>query len=107
MALYRKLLGESFDELAPVLIRFHDLTEGEAHGTLRITRGAGFVRRLIASLMRLPKAAECVPVQLRVEAAAGRETWIRRYGDLTMITRQWFPSRILRRRRLSMGEPPI
>ena len=89
MALYRKLLGESYNELASVLIRFHDLPDGEARGVLRITHGEGLVRRLMANLMRLPKPGECVPVHLRVEGGTEREVWIRRYGDQTLVTRQW------------------
>jgi hypothetical protein len=49
--LYRRVLGEEFDRLAPVLRRFHaEPTGGAAQGTFAVEHGRGFVASEVATV---------------------------------------------------------
>lgn len=90
ISLYRRVLGEAFDTLPPVLQRFHDMANGgSASGVLRVTRGRGWLRHGLAALLRLPPEGERVPVRLRVVVEGERERWIRDFGSLRLETVQW------------------
>jgi len=90
LTLYRQTLGDAFDNLPQVLKTFHAHPDGAAaRGTLRITRGQGWLRQTMASLMRLPASGEQVPVLLNVQVNAGIERWSRQFGSLRLVTRQW------------------
>src|SRR5262249_34584632 len=66
-SLYRRVLGPQFDVMPEVLRRFHDTKGGgSARGTLRVERGAGWLERALATLLRLPHAGTEVPVRLVV-----------------------------------------
>jgi hypothetical protein len=89
-ALYRRVLGEVFDSLPPALYRFHDLEGGgRAAGVVRVTRGKGWVRNGIASLLRLPSQGTSVRLQLEVSAEGNRERWRRTFNGAPMQTCQW------------------
>jgi hypothetical protein len=91
-SLYRRLLGPAFDTLPPTLRAFHDVeTEWRGHATFRITRGAGWLRNLVAAAGRLPRAGDVVPVRLRVVAEGDAERWIRDFGGrrLESVQRAW------------------
>jgi hypothetical protein len=66
-------------------------TEWRGHATFRITRGAGWLRNLVANVGRLPRAGEAVPVRLRVVAEGDAEHWIRDFGGhrLESVQRAW------------------
>lgn len=88
--LYRRILGDRFDELPPVLRRFHDSPDGgQAFGELEVTGRGGRFRNLIARLMGLPPPASRVPVELKVTVEGSRERWSRRFGSQLMETVQW------------------
>jgi hypothetical protein len=95
-SLYRRVLGDQFDQLPGSLYRFHDLKDGGVgQGTFNITRGTGWFRGFLASAMGLPPAGTDVPLQLTVTVDRGRETWDRRFGDHTMKTLQWHNGKLL------------
>lgn len=94
--LYRQALGADFDRLPEVLRQFHCVPAGgSAGGMFRVTRGAGPIRDLVASSMRLPPASAAVPVRLQVAAAAGRERWTRDFGAHRLVTEQWMRGELL------------
>jgi len=88
--LYRRTLGEAFDRLPQVLKNFHNQPcEAVAQGSLRITRGKGWMRQALAAAMHLPMPGEQVPIQLRVQVDGEEEHWTRDFGSLRLVTRQW------------------
>src|SRR5215468_4121917 len=88
--LYRRLLGAAFDSLPPTLRDFHDV-EHERHfrADFRITRGRGWLRRLVCWLGGLPPAGEQVPLRLRVVPEGDRERWVRDFGGHRLESVQW------------------
>lgn len=95
-SLYRRVLKEAFDTLPPALRRFHDQpAEGVAVGSLRVTRGDGWLRHLAAALMRLPPAGACVPIRLEVRVEGDQERWIRHFDGLRLETLQWHQNDLL------------
>jgi uncharacterized protein DUF4166 len=88
--LYRRLLGEAFDTLPPVLRGFHDREKGgSATGVFSVFHGKGRLRGMLARLGRLPDPGTAVPVRLRVVVEGPREQWIREIGDQRLETLQW------------------
>lgn len=89
-SLYRRILGERFDALPDVLRRFHDSpTGGRVRGTFRVRRGAGRLKRAVASLLGLPESGEAVPVCLEIVVEGERERWCRTIGERRLVTVQW------------------
>jgi hypothetical protein len=88
--LYRRLLGEAFETLPPVLRRFHGLAgDKAARGVLSVTRGKGRLRSTLADLMRLPAHGARVGVRLRVVVEGERERWVREFDGILFQTVQW------------------
>lgn len=95
-SLYRRALGKAFDDLPPVLRAFHDHpTGGIAQGSFRVTRPPGHLRAIIATLMRLPRPGEDIPVRLRVRTEGNSERWLRDFGSQCLETRQWISQDLL------------
>ena|SRR5579871_2373384 len=89
-SLHRRILEDAYDRLPPVLRRFHDAPcGGSAQGAFRITRGHGWLRHALASMMRLPSPGENVPVRLQVQVRGTEEIWIRDFGAQRLVTRLW------------------
>jgi hypothetical protein len=89
VALYRRLLGERFGQLHPILCRFHDSPcGGSGAGRFQVVRACGGIRGLLARLLRLPPAGDAVPVQLIVTPRGRGERWSRYFGPHPLITRQ-------------------
>jgi hypothetical protein len=89
-SLYRRVLGERYPQLHPLLQEFHDRPEGKAEGVFRIVRPPQLLKRLLGALLRMPAAAENVPTTLSVEVLSnGAEKWVRSFGKFRMATRQW------------------
>jgi hypothetical protein len=98
-SLYRRVLGPDFDALPAVLKRFHDAAEGgRAQGTFRVVRGSGVVRNIVASLLRLPKAGENVPICLEVVVQGDRERWLRHFPGRCTTTVEWADGNLLMER---------
>jgi len=61
----------------------------EARGRFRIVHGAGWIARLLATVLRMPPATDAVDVTLSVERLPGGERWTRWFGDRRMRSDQW------------------
>jgi hypothetical protein len=94
--LYRRLLGEAFDSLPPVLRGFHDREKGgSATGIFSVVHGKGRLRGMLARLGRLPDPGRAIPVRLWVVTEGPRERWIREIGHRRLETVQWIGQGLL------------
>jgi hypothetical protein len=84
-SIYRQVLGEDFERLAPELRSFHDL-RGYARfrGECRIEAARGAVARVLRWLLRLPGAVENAGLDFELTAGADRDVWIRHFPGCTM-----------------------
>jgi hypothetical protein len=95
-SLYRRVLDDRFDTLPEVLKRFHGAADkSNARGVFRVTRGAGFLRNLVATMLGMPRAGENVPVHLEVVPLKGCEIWLRHFPGQTLKSVQWARGRLL------------
>ena len=95
-SLYRRILGDQLDQLAPALRRFHDSSvTRQASGTFEVIRGAGRWRGWLATLLRLPPAGLEVPVTLEVAVTGNQERWVRCFDSHLMPTWQWQSGELL------------
>lgn len=88
-ALYPRLLGASWDKLAPAVQRAsgHGAVFS-ATGTFRISPPQNALGRLMARWLRLPPPAEAAPAELRIERDGDRETWRRLLNGRPLVTVQ-------------------
>jgi len=86
-SLYGTLLGAAWSTLAPAVRRLHG-GQGRARGSFRVRRGTSGLARLLANLLRMPRAAESVAVTLSVEAAPDGERWVRAFAGQPLETLQ-------------------
>jgi hypothetical protein len=88
--LYERLLGRSWLQLAEP-VRFAHRTESMvcARGRLRIARGRGYVARVLAALLRLPRANGAAETRLVVTSRGDVEHWRRTFDDRCLATRQY------------------
>jgi hypothetical protein len=86
--LYPSLLGSSWSDLAEPVQRLH-AGGASARGHFRVRRGENLAARLIATLLRMPPAAEEVAISLKVERGEGGERWIRSFGARPLTSAQW------------------
>jgi hypothetical protein len=77
---YRRLLQDDFDRLAPVLRKLHDAQAGvRARGSVSVRHES----RWLARLFGFPRAGDDIPLELAVESVAEGETWTRKFaGDI-------------------------
>jgi Domain of unknown function (DUF4166) len=95
-SLYRRVLGDRFDALPEVLMRFHGASgKSYARGILRVKRGSGYLRNLVATVLGMPRAGENVPVHLEVVALEDREIWLRHFPGQTLKSVQWARGHLL------------
>lgn len=57
-------------------------------GTFEVVRGRSAGARLLAAMLRLPRAGRAVPVTLTITRAGTHETWRRDFGGRAVVTRQ-------------------
>jgi hypothetical protein len=89
-SLYRRILGDQLDKLPSPMRHFHDAANGStAKGIFNITRGPGWFRNFLASMMSLPPSGSDVPLELSVTPVGPREHWVRRFGNHSLKTQQW------------------
>lgn len=86
VGLYAQLLGDRIAELAPQVAALH-ACHGctRATGVLSVSRGAHPLARLLAVVLRLPRAGEAVPVGLEISRHGAQERWWRRFGDAPLL----------------------
>jgi hypothetical protein len=95
-SLYHRVLGAQFESLPIVLQRFHDAPGGgRARGEFQVERTSGWLRRGLASVLRMPKEAMHVPVSLEVKIEGDRERWVRHFDGRRMETVQWASAGLL------------
>ena len=87
--LYRRLLGEAYERLAPSIQALHDITAAtHFHGQATVTRGNNILAQKIANLFGFPHAASGVPVTVTLTPAAGREIWTRNFAGRSFTSTQ-------------------
>jgi hypothetical protein len=88
--LYQRVLGSTWDSLPESLRAMHSVTSSlTAAGRAEVTRGTGWLASLIVSAIGFPAAGVDVPVQVRFDVVAGRETWTRRFGSRAFASEQF------------------
>jgi hypothetical protein len=85
---YQRVLQGRFELLHPALQRFlGDERGGQATGRLRVTRPAGWLRRLAGSALGLPPAGE-YDILLVVTPRGDGQLWVRHFGKHLLTTSQ-------------------
>lgn len=80
LPLYRRVLGEAYDRLAPSIQALHDVTKlSLATGRGEVVRGKSPLAWLAGLIMGFPKAGTDVPVRVAFLPDAGTETWRREF----------------------------
>ena len=86
--LFRRLLGDAFDELPPRLREIHSIAGRETwRGEATITRGRNALVPLFALATRLPPSREGVATTVEFVAAPEHEEWRRDFGGARMVSR--------------------
>jgi hypothetical protein len=81
LPLYRRILGDAYEELPPAIRILHDIDGSlRAAGRASIERGRSPLARLGAMIIGFPPAGDDVPVEVRFLVAKGRETWRRTFA---------------------------
>jgi len=89
-ALYPRVVGEGWSTLPDIVRHVHGgRADIRVAGSLAIRADPSRLARVLARLVRLPRRGERVPTVLQVEPDARGETWVRRFGDDRLVTRQW------------------
>lgn len=85
-SLYHRVLGSRAATLPPDVAALH-LGTGctRAAGSLRVRRGRSPLARVLAVLLRLPRAGEAVPVALEIARHGSRERWWRRFDAAPLL----------------------
>lgn len=90
LPLYRRVMGDEFDRLPPVLRQFHgSLVGASASGAVRVSRGGGIIGRRFGGLLGLPEVGDAVPIRVEVRIEGEKEHWVRWFDDEAETTRQW------------------
>ena len=85
--LYRRVLGEAWNSLPAPLQVMHDVTsERIADGVAVIERGSGWLARLAAFILRLPRAGRDIPIIVSFQARRGFEYWQRDFAGRSFST---------------------
>ena len=88
--LYARLLGASWQQLAePVRLIHTTESTVRARGCLRIAHGRSHAARVLARVLRLPRASDAAETRLIVTSSADGERWHRSFDDRRLDTRQY------------------
>lgn len=88
--LYGRVLGDAWKELPESIRRLHVGSHGTtASGKATVTRGTGFVARIVASGFGFPQAGEDVDVTVSFERSGATEWWTRAFNDQEFSSRQY------------------
>lgn len=86
--LFRRVLGDGFDDLPPQLRAIHSVMGRESwKGEATITRGRHPCVPLLALATRLPPSRERVPTTVEFVADGTGEEWRRDFGGARMVSR--------------------
>ncbi len=91
--LYRKILGPKYDVLPLVIQEMHDV-HGQltARGRGRVNRGTSVLSIVAATVLRFPKTADDIEVNVTFAQSGNGERLARDYAGTKLVTRQ-FPAR--------------
>jgi hypothetical protein len=79
LSLYRRILGQRFEILPPVVQQMHDIIgDAGASGTATVVRGSSMLAKLICGLMRFPPAGK-TDLHVAFAERNGVETWTRSF----------------------------
>jgi len=76
-SLFPSVLGAEFIALDPCLKRVHGGESLTLRGTVAVERGASFAAKALGAIASLPPAVANAPIEVRIEAGAKGERWIR------------------------------
>ena len=87
MMLFERLLGAAFDTLDPGVRKLHrDVGTRHYPGEVEVERGQRLLARTCAWATRLPPAGRG-PIEVRIDADGGGESWSRHFGRHAMRSR--------------------
>jgi hypothetical protein len=95
-SLYKDALGQQFQQLSPLLQRFHSAHDMPWQGEASISWSAHPVLRLLLRLGSLPREAKRVGVTVNVVSQTKGEIWQRNFGGQKMRSRQQWVGASLR-----------
>jgi hypothetical protein len=96
--IYPRLLGPAFATLPMPLQSIHARSGRHLYrGEVEVVRGRGALATLCAWTTRLPSNWRGV-VEVEIDAANARETWIRHFGEHRMASRLWARDGLLHER---------
>ena len=97
--LYRRLLGERFEQLPARVRELHDVTDTSVWaGRADVERGRSTLNRMVATLFGLPPAGQDQTLRVTFEVAGDREIWSRAFGDAVFRSVQYEHGGLLRER---------
>jgi Domain of unknown function (DUF4166) len=97
--LYRRLLGQRFDELPGRVRELHDLTGTSVWaGRADVERGSSPASRLVATLFGLPLAGRNQALRVTFKPSRSREIWARKFNKTVFCSVQYERAGLLRER---------
>ena len=88
LSLYARILGPSYERLAPILRSIHDTRGSKCYvGRCDIRGGSGWIAWFIARFAGLPLAKNDVPVEVTILSDGQGEGWTRMFGTQRMHSR--------------------
>ncbi len=98
-ALYRRLLGERFDDLPGQVRALHDVeVECIWVGKADVRRGGNAIARGLASALGLPPEGRDQSLRVTFKPCSGSEVWARAFGTKRFVSTQWAEGAQLRER---------
>jgi uncharacterized protein DUF4166 len=90
VTLYRRALGERWNELPQAVRAMHDVAESrDVSGHAEVRRGTTLLARLIGAAFGFPPAAPDIPVRVHFDVRGEREVWTRHFGERAFSSEQW------------------
>jgi hypothetical protein len=87
-SLYARILGASYERLAPILKNIHDTRATKRYvGRCDIRGGTNLIAKVIARFAGLPTAKNDVPVEVTILRDGRGEGWTRMFGTQRMSSR--------------------
>ncbi|MDZ4744409.1 MAG: DUF4166 domain-containing protein [bacterium] len=84
MSLYQSLLGDDWFALDESVREFLNAPLSQWNATFRVSNGDWIISRIVARLLRLPKAGKGLPVLITRRTSRNGEEWIRKFPDVML-----------------------
>jgi hypothetical protein len=88
LGLYARVLGSALRQLAEP-VRLAHAAESTLRGRFRITHGRGYVARVLAALLRLPRPSRAAETRVVIATCGDRQQWRRSFDDRHLDTWQY------------------